>query len=191
MRQKMRGLDELLKVEGKAKYKIELFFSRARSMRKPTPGIVSFWESGSRLHGGGDTKLYFCPGKSLQRNNCEALIPDSGNASAILFCPSCGTSWKGPDAIGEHLGNYPMRMWADVLHHYYVRLDYNADIYLKYARDDIRTVAMIEQAKQKGGEVLDRVRDRRAKLVYPLARIIKDTSAGSTLLSRFYALLTA
>ena len=191
MRTKMEALDKLLQVEGKAKYKIELFFSRARSMHKPTPGIMSFWESGSRIHGGGDLKIYICPGKRLKKNECQSFIPDSGNASAILFCPKCGTSWQGEDVIGEHMGNHSMRIWSEVIFHYFVRLDHNADVYLKHAKDDIRTVAMVEQAAQKGGEVLAKVRDKRAQLIYPLGRIIKDCSAGASPLTRFYALLTA
>jgi hypothetical protein len=177
--------------EGKGKYKIELFFSSARSMNKPTPGALSWWESGSRLHGGGDAKIYICPGKMRRFNTCEAFIPDSGNASGILFCPKCGTSWKGDDVIGEHIAKLSMKQWSELLVHYFTRLELNADIYVKHARDDIRTVSMVEQAKQKGGEALRKVRDKRALVIYPLRNIIKDTSAGSTLSSRFHALLTA
>jgi hypothetical protein len=191
IRQRMQGMDKLLKDETKAKYKIELFFGEARSTAKPTPGILSFWESGSRFHGGGDTKIYQCPGKSLRLSTCESFIPDSGNASAILFCPKCGTSWKGPDVIGERLARLSMQNWAHVLLRYFVLLEHNADMYLKHARDDIRTKAMIEQAKQKGGEVLAKVRNKRALTIYPLGRIVKDTSNGADLYGRFYAFLTA
>lgn len=192
IKERMAAIDLLLKdQEGKGRYKIELFFTSARSMNKPTPGVLSFWESGSRLHGGGDCKMYICPGKYRRVNECEAFIPDAGNASAVLFCPKCGTSWKGDDVIGEHLARLSMKQWADLLLHYFVRLEHNADIYVKHAKDDIRTVAMMEQAKNKGGESLNKVRVKRALVIYPLKNIVKDTSAGASLLGRFQALLTA
>jgi len=193
IRAKMQAIDLLQAQakEGRAKYKIELFFTSARSMQKPTPGVLSFWESGSRMHGGGDTKLYICPGKYKGMSECSAFIPDSGNASAILFCPKCGTSWKGPDVIGEHIARLGIQDWANLLTMYYSRLNHDADIYVKHAKDDIRTKTMIEQAKNKGGEVLAKVRERRALVIYPLQRIIKDTSAGASLTDRFKALLSA
>lgn len=192
IKERMAAIDLLMKdQEGKGKYKLELFFTAARSMNKPTPGVISFWESGSKLHGGGDCKIYICPGKFRRINNCDGFIPDSGNASGVLFCPKCGTTWKGDDVIGEHIARLTMRQWAEVLHTYFVRLEMNADVYVKHSKDDIRTVAMLEQAKDKGGEVLNKTRSKRALVIYPLKNIIKDTSAGASLLTRFQALLTA
>jgi len=188
---KKKALDELLKHRKHAKYKIELFFGKARSLTKPTPGIISFWESGSKLHGGGDAKIYICPGKQLGINNCSAIIPEAANINALHFCSACKRSWKGKEVIGEVVANLTMRGWAEALLYYYTHLDHNADIYLKHAYEDIRTVAMLEQAKQKGGEYLNRVRRKRALHIYPLNRIITDTSAGADLLRRFYAFLTA
>lgn len=193
IRDRMRAIDLLTEeaTKGRAKYKIELFFTQARSVQAPTVGILSFWESGARLHGGGDTKLYICPGREKQISQCQAFIPDSGNSSSILFCPACGTSWKGADTVGEHVAKLTMQKWSELLVHYYARLEHNADIYVKHAKEDLRTKAMIEQARQKGGEVLAKVRDKRAIVLYPLANIIKDTAAGASLESRFKALLSA
>lgn len=177
----------------KAKFKLEIMFARARSMTKPTPGVLSFWGSGTKLHGGGDEKLYLCPGKDLKQNGCRALLLDRYNNSQGIVCPSCGSLWKHEQVIGELLFNLPMRKWADVIYTYYRLCDYNADIYLKYAKDDIRTVSL-EQSKKatwKGTQALERTRTRRARQIYPLRNIIKDTSAGSDLLSRFYAFLVA
>jgi hypothetical protein len=49
----------------------------------------------------------------------------------------------------------------------------------------------MEQERQRGGDVLTAMRNKRALHIYPLANIIKDTSAGSDILARFYAFLTA
>ena len=191
VRMRIKALDELLKTTKHAKYKIELFFGKARSLTQPTPGIMSFWESGAKLHGGGDAKVYFCPGKYLHINDCETIIPEAANVSSLHFCPKCGRTWKGKQVIGEQLANLSMKNWARVILHYFIRLEHNADIYLKHAPDDIRTVAMLEQARNRGGEALARVRGKRAVHSYPLNRLIKDTSAGADLLGRFTAFLTA
>lgn len=191
VQERMKLLDQLLTTTKHAKYKIELLFTRARSVSRPTPGAISFWESGSKLHGGGDAKLYICPGKHFRRNECEGFIPDASNASNFLWCPSCGTRWQGEDVIGERLAVLTMKKWADVLIYFFTRLEHNADIYVKYAREDMRTVAMLEQAQQRGGEYLERVRGRRAKSIYALKNIIWDTSNGADLLGRFQAFLTA
>lgn len=190
MQKRMEALDKLLATQKKAKYKLELFFGKARSMRYPVPGALSFWESGTKLHGGGDTKIYFCPGKQIGKNNCDKVIPFAFNAYGFLVCPSCKETWKGNQVIGEVFGRHSMRDWAELLYRYHLRLDQNCDIYLKHSPDDIRSVAAREQERQKGGELLVKAR-KRAQHVYPLKNIIKDTLNGADLLGRFYAFLTA
>jgi hypothetical protein len=191
VRQRIKALDELLKTTKHAKYKIELFFGKARSLNHPTPGIMSFWESGSKLHGGGDAKVYICPGKFFKVSQCESVIPEAAVMSGLHFCSTCKRTWKSKQVIGEQLANLTMRDWAKVILHYFIILEHNADIYLKHSHDDIRTVAMQEQAKSRGGEALAKVRGRRAVHIYPLNRIVKDTSAGADVLGRFVAFLTA
>jgi len=191
VRRRMKAVDDLLKTDKRARYKIELFFGKARSLHSPTPGILSLWESGSKLHGGGDAKIFVCPGKLLGRSDCQAVIPEAANVSSTHFCPSCRVTWTGSQVIGEHIANLPMKKWANVLFHYFQRLDFNADIYLKFSTDDIRTTAFLEQEKNRGGELYNKTRSRRGKLMYPLSHIIKDTSAGADLLGRFVAFLMA
>lgn len=177
----------------RAKFKIEIMFGKARSMARPTNGVMSFWGSGTKLHGGGDEKLYLCPGADLKQNNCRALLLDRYNNSQGIVCPSCGSVWRHEEVIGELFFNLPMRKWADVIYKYYRLCEYNADIYLKYSRDDIRSVslAQVQKATWKGSQLLERTREKRARQIYPLRNIIKDTSAGADLLGRFYAFLVA
>jgi hypothetical protein len=179
--------------EIRAKYKLELIFGEARSTWKPTPGILSFWEAGARFHGGGDQKIYLCPGRRLGRSGCEAPIPELGVSLGTLVCPACGTTWAGEDVIGELCFNLPMRKWAAVLNEHVRKFDYDADLYLKHAPSDIRSIALAQAKKQtfRGSERLDLVRSRRARHVYPLRNIVKDTSAGADLLSRIYAFLVS
>lgn len=176
-----------------ATYKLELIFGKKRSTAELTPGALTFWASGARFHGGGDDKLYLCPGKRLGRNDCEALLKDEYNSSAGIICPKCGTVWNNDVVVGELFFNLPMRKWADVLYTYFRACDYDCDLYLKHARDDIRAVALAQVARQtwRGSQGLDKARTTRVRSIYPLRNIIKDTSGGADLLARFYAFLMA
>ena len=187
---RMEAMDALLATQKKAKYKIEVFLGKARSTHKPVPGAVTIWESGTQLHGGGDTKIYFCPGKESGKNDCNKAIPFAFNGYGHLVCPGCRTVWKGDEVIGEIMGRHSMRQWSDVLLKYFRRLDYNCDIYLKHSPTDIRSVASLEQQKQVGGEYLRAARTR-ALHIYPLKNIIMDTAQGADPLNRFFSFLTA
>ena len=190
LKKRMEAMDKLLAAQKKAKYKLELLFGDERSMMKPVPGIISFWESGSQLHGGGDAKVYLCPGKLKKKNECEAVIPFEFNAYGHLVCPACQTTWKGEDVIGEVIGRHGMKQWAELLYRYFLKFGNNCDIYLKHAPTDIRSMARTEQERQKGGELLVRAR-KRALHIYPLRNIIKDTSAGADVLGRLYSFLVS
>lgn len=191
---RLTALSKVLRDEPiQAKYKVELAFGKARSNRSPTPGMLSFWENGSKLHGGGDAKLYLCPGRRLGKNDCESIMPDSANSEGTIVCSACGTVWPGDQVIGELLFNLPMRKWADVLTRFYYKLGQSVDFYLKYAPDDIRSVALNQAKKQtwRGTQALDRSRATRGKLIYRLSRLITDTANGATPESRLYMFLTA
>ena len=192
LRLRLEALQKLLDDKKKrAKYKIEIKFSAARSMRRPTPGIVSFWESGTKLHGGGDAKLYICLDKRPGIDDgCGAFIPDAANGSGFHFCVKCGRRWNGEMVTGEYLNNLTMRGWAEAILRYYRRCEHDADIYLKHDPADIRYKAAEAQATSRGIDALNKVRRERAPHIYPLRNIIEDTSAGADLLGRFYAFLT-
>jgi len=177
----------------KAKYKLELTFGKSRSMQRPTPGILTFWANGSKFHGGGDEKIYLCPGKHLHVNECEKPIPELANSMGTLVCPSCGTLWKGEQVIGELMANLPLRKWSEVLYAHYRKFEYSCDIYLKYSSDDIRSVALAQKEKAtfKGSILLEKTRARRAKSIYPLKNLIKDANNGSDLLGRMYSFITS
>ena len=92
---------------------------------------------------------------------------------------------------GEILAVLTNRGWAELAFKYFVRLEHNADIYVKTPRRDIRIAAHAEQEKQLAGEKLAVVRTKRELLIYPLRNIIKDSSNGADLMGRFYSLLSA
>lgn len=191
IKKKMEAIDKIFSEEQKARYKIEIIFGSTRSPSKPTPGALSFWESGAQLHGGGDTKMYICAGKALKKNTCEAFIPDSSNGYGYLVCPKCKEVWKGEDVSGEIFARLTMRGWAELILKYFARLGHNADIYAKHPKEDIRTASLLEQQRQLGGEKLYKSRLGRSVVIYPLKHLIKDVSNGADLLSRLYAFLVA
>ena len=188
-------MDQVLAPESMAKYKLEVMFGHRHTARNPTPGIVSWWVSGNKLHGGGDCKLYLCDASvpELEGKGCKQFIPESAHGLQYMVCPHCQTMWQANQVVGEIFYRLPIQKWAEVLLKWYSKLELNADIYMKYARDDIRTAANKEQEKQLGGEVLAKARsfDRRSRYSYPLKNIIKDTAAGANLLDRIRAFLEA
>jgi hypothetical protein len=190
-RKSLAKADELLASAGRAKYKIELMLRHNRSVWKPTVGVIVIWESGTRLNGEGDTSMYFCPGKLLGRNNCEGTIPSDSITGAGMVCSECGLLWKESEVKSAIAANLTMRGWAVKLYDLFVRLNFNADLLLRHAKEDVRIATEAEQERQLGGEVLGRVRSQRALQIYQLRNIIKDTSSGADTLSRFYAFLTA
>lgn len=184
-------LDKIFSNKGEARYKIEVLFAHTRRTIGPTAGALSIWESGAKFHGGGDAKMYWCPGKSRKKNDCTGVIPDSSNGFGYLACPTCQTVWTGDDVIGELFFKVDAWGWTDIILKHYAMLGHNADIYTKYPKVDLRAASRAEQTKQLMGEQLSKVRGERVLVIYPLANIIKDVSAGADLRNRFHAFLTA
>lgn len=191
LKKRMLAMDKLLAEQQKAKYKIELLFSSRRSGRVPYAGALSLWESGAKLHGGGDCKIYECPARALKMGECSGIIPDASQGYGHLVCPDCKRVWKGSQVHGEVFARLTTNDWARLIYRYFVRLGHNADIYVKLPKADIRKAAELEQGRQLGGEKLIAARTRRDVYIYPLKNIIKDTASGADLLGRFKALLSA
>jgi hypothetical protein len=181
--------DQVRDAEGKAKFKIEMLCTAKWSVINPVPGVISFWESGSQLHGGGDAIVHFCPGKKLGKSNCEHYIPDPSHGYGILVCPGCHSVWDGKEVWGQHIGRHTAQHWADVIFDFYRKLDMNCDIVIKYHKEDIRAASVGLLAPDK----LEKVRSspKRLRRVYTLSSILKDTSAGAGLYDRILAFVRA
>lgn len=186
LKQRMLAMDKLLAEKKQAKYKIELFFASQYRAGQPFPGAVSFWLSGSKMHGGGDEKIYLCPGPE-----CGGLIPPSSQGYGHLVCSKCGQVWKGTQVQGEVLARLTLQGWSDLIYKWFRTLEFNCDIYQKRPRRDVRAASALEQARQLGGEKLNGARRSREVSIYPLRNIVKETSAGSDILGRFRAFLSS
>lgn len=214
IKQRMMAVDKLFSDQGQGKYKIELMFGVSRtgaSRHQPIPGAVQFFESGGKTHGGGDVKLYMCPGKAFKQrgmtvcnadvftetglpapmsSDCEAPLGFSRNGYGLIYCGSCKQLWAAEQTTGEIGYNLPMRKWAEVIYKHFRTLEMNADIVVKFTYDDIRAATLMEQAKQMRGDKLTPVRQNRPTGIYRLSSILKDVNAGADLLKRFYAFIT-
>jgi ribosomal protein S27AE len=184
LKQRQAAMDKLLAEKQRAKYKIELFFSHEYKSNQHYPGAISLWLSGSKLHGGGDEKIYLCP-------RCGGFILPSAQGYGHLVCSKCGTVAKDNEAIGEILLRLTTQHWAVVIYNWFRKMEFNADVYVKRPKVDLRVAATIEQARQHGGEKLMAVRQKKEVFIYPLYNIIKDTAGGADLPTRFKALLSA
>jgi hypothetical protein len=175
--------------EEKAKFKIELMFTSQFSIIKPVQGVMSFFESGSQLHGGGDTIIHFCPGKMLKRSDCEHYIPDPSHGYGFLVCPKCNTLWQGKDVYGQVFARLTAQKWAELICTYYHRLDMNCDVVIKYHREDIRNATRSRHIVDSLGSV--RSAQKRLKRIYTLKSLIKDLSSGASLYDRILAFVRA
>lgn len=183
---KMEALDKFFAKRLDAKYKVEVLFGKERSTWKPCAGALSIYLSGTKLHGGGDEKLYLCP-----RKDCGGVIFPNERLGGTVMCRKCEVMQAENDLVGELLFRLTPKDWAHVILKYYVKLDHNADIYLKYHPTDIRYKAAMEIARNRGGEEINKARKNRGLHIYPLNRIVRDVSNGADLYDRFLSFITA
>jgi hypothetical protein len=179
-----------------ALYKIEVFFGPNRTATGPNSCTIKFWESGRRLHGGGDDLMFMCKNRQNLKEGCGKLFSSDFVRNGIAICPKCQKALNGEmcvrslafrDETKAGGGDYRIetRKLAALLATYWRRLDGNADIYLKFDQSDIR-YRMVEREM---GPV--KAKELRGLSIYPLRNIIFDTANGTELELRMFAFLTA
>lgn len=181
-------------------YKIQIWFKSDRSMHKPIAYTLSFWESGKRLHGGGDEMMFICRrhshapklqpfdiamAKTQSVRGCGKPIPGGLADSGIIVCPHCHVKHK-PDQIGDSIFyRTTIDQAATILADWWRRLDCRADLYAKYSPLDPRSIMMAQNYDARTA------REKKGLTIYPLQNILKDTLNGATIESRFKAFITA
>jgi hypothetical protein len=199
---------QMVEADGvKAGYKLQFNFGPNRSGQKEFNAALTFWASGKFFHGGGDDQLYLClnrlklqeikPGdshkfyldviqKKIEGQGCGQLIPSNNIEGGVAYCANCKRMIVGENIVNIFYFRGMVTELSILAAEIFRRvLDSNADIYCKYDPSDIRYITM---QRDKGSEEAHRLR---GMLIYPLGRIIKDTSSGATLEGRFRALFTA
>lgn len=168
-----------------AKYKIEVLFGPGRKTQGPNPVRIMCWESGKKLHGGGDESMFFCKDGTVENGEgCWNPIPPDQVKNGLAFCVHCDRTINADKLALQKEGRVTTQMLAEELVNLFRKLGSNADIYCKYNKDDIHYISM---ERHKGRDVARRLMGLH---IYPLANIIKDTSAGADLGKRFFAFLT-
>lgn len=169
-----------------AKHKIEVLFGPKRTTTGPNAVRIALWESGSKLHGGGDASLFFCKdGTTENGEGCWSPITQDQVRGPIAYCKNCNLAINSDKLTIHKEGYITTKFLAAELVKLFRQLGSSADIYCKYNRDDIHYIAM---ARQHGDA-------KAAKLlglhIYPLKNIVKDTMNGADLGKRFMAFLTS
>lgn len=188
----------------KGKYKIQIWFKSDRSDKKPIAFSLSAWQSGKRLHGGGDEMMFLCRRHAGVRDllpseiafseshkitpgprGCGLFIPGENSVNGRVVCPHCGANHDA-----EHVGDAVFfRLTVDnavkVLVNWYRKLGGCADLYAKYTPLDPRTIMMSKAIDPRTA------REKKGLTIYPWKNILEDTSNGSSLESRFRAFILA
>jgi len=171
-----------------ATYKLELTFGKERSTYKHFPGSLVVFRSGSAFNGGGDEPMYPCP-----NDMCSGFLPPK-LISAMLgigVCPVCREKWPQDQLMEMRLFRLAPRAWARVVARYFIRLNHDADIYLKGHPIDIRIQTAKEIEHYRGGDQTNLARRKRVRVLYPLERIYTDLQHGADLENRFLKFLVA
>jgi len=167
----------------RASFKIELMFGNKRTMVGPNSICLQAWESGRRLNGGGDELIYWC--KDLESDDgCWGPITGDNISRGLAFCKNCGTI-NAEKLTGQRFMRVMTKTLAEHVAGIWRQLGMNSDIYCKYDPKDIR----VEVMEKKVGAA--RAHELRGLFIYPLANILKDTAAGSSLESRLESFFKA
>lgn len=197
---------ERAKKFSRAKWKIQIWIKSGRTTTQPLAFTISFWESGKRLHGGGDESAFICrrqpnapkpvkpPFLSVGRSpfpkeanpdGCDGIIPGDVAGGGNIVCPHCGVKWDTEHIADSLFYRVPVEVAATLITDWFIRLESNCDIYLKFRAEDIRTQMMARDFGIRAALKL------KGMVIYPLLNIIGDTANGATLESRFKAMLLA
>lgn len=168
----------------RAKFKIEVTFTKGRTPKGPNVVGIQVWESGRRLHGGGDDRSFICR-STLSNEGCLNIITSDNIRGGVAFCPHCKLAINAQLLTGMMGGNYRTTVLAEELELLFHKLDNSADIYLKYHETDVRYLAML---RAKGAVIARRLKGTH---IYELKNILKDTMAGASLQKRFAAFLSS
>lgn len=169
----------------KAKFKIEIKFRGDRKLFGDNSIGWQVYESGKHLHGGGDELVYWCIARNESGVGCGSHIVGSSIIQGVALCAGCKRQINAAQLTSNFVIKMTIKKLAEETAKLWRKLDGSADIYCKYSREDIRYKIM----EQKVGA--DKARELQGLFIYPLANIIKDTAAGSSIESRFEAFFKA
>lgn len=169
----------------RAKYKIQVFYGPNRTLKGPNVTEVRIFESGTKLHGGGDDLMFICRNPQNEAEGCGSFIMPDAIHGPVAMCPGCQKLINASKLSEFLVANFSTERLSIELAKIWRQLGGSADIYCKYDRTDIRYIAI----EKKYGSA--KARELRGKHIYPLRNILVDTSNGASLEKRIFAFLTA
>ncbi len=173
--------------EIKGKYKIQVLFGPKRSTAKSLC-MVHVFESGGKLHEHQDQLCYFCWDIEDRNIGCRGVIPASKITGGVGWCDAC----KGPRATSKMteyiVYHLPMSVIAENVYKLFRTLNSDADIYIKFAKNDIRKLT---EMGERGLRDMQAIEDKREAVIYPLKHILKDVSNGSNVVHKIETFLKA
>lgn len=200
-------IKKILDADIRASHKIQINFGPGRSALKDFKALVTLWESGKFFHGGGDSQMYTCLDHRLFNNDsttppsalpifrtmrkertdwgCGHPISDADIRGPVAMCPGCKNMIPAVYLTGQIPFFGPVTELAELVSIIFHKLKDDADIYCKYDRTDIR----YEMQKSRDG--VEKAQRLRGLFIFPLARLITDTSLGSSLEGRLKAFFLA
>lgn len=197
---KLNDIIHLALNDGKAKYKLEVYFPYERRRMDNYPGFISFWSNGGFAHGGGDHNVYLCTEKvdrDGQTGTCASVIDirfftKDEEGHPIAICQACKRVVDVEDLCGQIYARLTTQNWAKLMLKCFQRLEHDADINITLVDGKLRKNTEEElQIKYRKGDLINKSRNDRVHIQYPLKHIIRDTSHGSDLLGRIKAFLEA
>lgn len=168
-------------VQEKAKYKIEVIYQEARKASAPSVCSMTVWESGKKLHGGGDQSMFWCINSKNVEEGCGSLIPDEYCKNGSALCPHCKRTVNLSFLPIQKVGVFTARNLAKETVKVFRHLGSDADIYLKFHLTDFQAMARLRGEGKKVTEAA----------IYQLKNIISDIANGSDIVDRVEAFLRA
>ena len=173
-----------------AKYKIEVKFDKDRTVQGPNTLKIEFWESAFKDHGGGDELMFICRNHRNWREGCGAIFSQEFVKNGMALCPKCrrmvNATLLANSLKRDNDHRMSSRELAKELSKFWLKLGGNADIYLKFHPEDTQPKPVYES---RMGAL--RKKPEYDKALYPLKRIIQDTSSGAALETCIYNFMTA
>jgi hypothetical protein len=156
-----------------ATYKIQIMFDYQRTGKNVVPCLISFWRSSGKLSEDNDSLLYVCKYEKDPRLGCGmpflsesrgALV--NGTPMQLFECTHCKRYVNRATVCNDVVYKLPAEKLAPIVYKYFRALNSDADIYLKHFKSNTIKEDYTELKNEYS--------------IYPLARLIKDASLGSS-----------
>lgn len=168
---------------------------KEQSQHQPYLGMVTVWAHAASDGYAGAQLVYFCRQKVTRADGtsrvCSGHLPPELLGGSVAVCPVCKNASEPSALCGQIFARINTDQWANLLTRLFFSLGCDADLQITRETGSIIRADTAEREKVHHGDILNAVRASRKTVVYSLGRIVKDTGSGSSVLSRFKALLSA